>query len=41
MLAYKTMEIVFRGALASYLLLFALDIKTHPTKWAAVIANNL
>ena len=39
MLLSKSLEILFRGALASYLLLFALDIKTYPARWATPIAN--
>ena len=41
MLLSKTVEVLFRGALASYLLLFALDIKTNSTRWASIIGQNL
>jgi hypothetical protein len=37
----KTTEILFKGALASYLLLYALDIKSHPDKWTPTISGNL
>jgi hypothetical protein len=41
MLLSKSLEILLRGALASYLLLFALDLKTRPQHWTPLIAANL
>lgn len=41
MLLSKTLEILFRGALASYLLLFALDIKTHTNRWTTHLTKNI
>jgi hypothetical protein len=36
----RGVQLLFRGALASLLLLYALDIKTNPAKWEATIASN-
>lgn len=37
----RTTEIIFRGALASYLLLYALDIKSHSIEWTKIISENV
>jgi hypothetical protein len=34
-------EILFRGLLASYFLLFAFEIHKHPLKMAPIITENL
>lgn len=37
----KTAELLFKGALASYLLIYALNIKSWPDKWQKTISSNL
>lgn len=41
MLLSTSCEILFRGVLASYLVLFAMDIKTYPTRWTNVLNTNI
>lgn len=37
----NTAQILFRGALASYLLLYAISFKANPTQWHSTITDNL
>ena len=34
-------SVLFRGALASYILLYAINIKTHPEQWSNTISSNI
>jgi hypothetical protein len=39
--AIGLVELLFKGMLASYLLLFAFEIHKHPQKFATVMSHNL
>lgn len=37
----EMMELLFRGMLASYLLFYAFEIHQHPSRFTALVQNNL
>ena len=38
---HRVAQLMLKGALASYLMLYALDIKSYPEKWGQVITGNV